>query len=83
MLVLKLRGVGMAETPLVVRFFNPGVAEIDGRRKSNGIREVGVVGLEMSRSSSMLDILPTEEVCPLWLLREERGRRLSVVGFVE
>lgn len=50
-LVLKLRGVGMAETPLVVRFFNPdGVPERDGRRRSWGMRDVGVGA---SRSSSM------------------------------
>lgn len=44
MLVLKPRGVGMAETPLVVRFFNPlgVVVATDGRRRSLGMREVGV-----------------------------------------
>lgn len=82
MLVLKFRGVGMAETPLVVRFFRVGVAEKDGRRKSWGIRVVvGVV--EISRSSSMPDMLPTDEVWPALLLREDRGRRLSVIGLVE
>lgn len=81
-LVLKLRGVGIADMPLVVRFLIPiGVAETEGRRISFGIRVT--VGVEMSWSSSMWDILPTEGVCPLWLLREDRGRRLSVVGLVE
>lgn len=85
---LKLRGVGIAETPLVVRFLSvPGVAvtaaENDGRRRSCGMREV--VGVEArSRSSSIWDIPPpTDDPCPAWLLREERGRRLSVVGLVE
>jgi hypothetical protein len=82
MLVLKLRGVGMAETPLVVRFFRVGVAEMDGRRKSWAIRVVvGVVAI--SRSSSMPDMLPIDGVWPAGLLREDRGRRLSVVGLVE
>lgn len=82
MLVLKLRGVGMAETPLVVRFFRVGVAEMDGRRNSWVIRVVvGVVAI--SRSSSMPDMLPIDGVWPAWLLREDRGRRLSVVGLVE
>ena len=81
-LVLKLRGVGIADMPLVVRFLIPlGVAGIDGRRMSLGIRDT--VGVEMSLSSSILDMLPTEGVCPLWLLNEDRGRRLSVVGLVE
>lgn len=83
-LVLKLRGVGIADIPLVVRFFKPpgGAAETDGRRRSCGIRDV--VGVEArSRSSSIWDIPPTDEPCPVWLLSEERGRRLSVVGLVE
>lgn len=82
MLVLKLRGVGIADMPLVVRFLIPeGVAETEGRRISLGIRDT--VGVEMSWSSLILDMLPTDGVCPLWLLREDRGRRLSVMGFVE
>lgn len=54
MLVLKLRGAGI---PLVVRFFTPGVgvAETDGRRMS-WVRDV--VGVEISRSSSMRHMLP-------------------------
>lgn len=81
-LVLKLRGVGIADMPLVVRFLIPeGVAVIEGRRMSFGIRDT--VGVEMSWSSSILDMLPTDGVCPLWLLKEDRGRRLSVVGLVE
>jgi hypothetical protein len=80
MLVLKLRGAGI---PLVVRFFTPGVgvAETEGRRISWEVRDV--VGVEMSRSSSMRHILPMLGSWPAWLLRDERGRRLSVVGFVE
>ena len=63
-LVLKLRGVGIADMPLVVRFLIPlGVAVTDGRRISLGIRDT--VGVEMSLSSSILDMLPTEGVCPL------------------
>jgi hypothetical protein len=80
-LVLKLRGVGIADMPLVVRFLIPGVAETEGRRTSLGIRDT--VGVETSWSSSMLDMLATDGVCPLWLLRDDLGRRLSVVGLVE
>lgn len=70
---LKLRGVGIAETPLVVRFLSvpvpvPGAAaeaENDGRRNSCGMREVvGVEARSRSRSSSIWDIPPIDEPCP-------------------
>ena len=45
MLVLKLRGVGMADMPLVVRFLIPlTVAEMDGRLMSLGTRDTVGVG---------------------------------------
>lgn len=84
MLVLKLRGVGIADIPLVVRFFNPvgAVDDTDGRRRSCGIRDVVGVLLR-SRSSSIWDMPLIDDPCPVWLLSEDRGRRLSVVGLVE
>lgn len=78
-LVFRLRGAGIAEIPLADRAFTPFGVEVDGRR----------VWLLRSRVdfrpsfSSMRDILPTGVLCAAWLLSEERGRRLSVVGFVE
>ena len=87
-LVRRVRGAGMAEMPLGVRFFSPVVGvENEGKRVSRASLILARTDIRNARSwsssSSMLDMPFTAPFCPEGLLSEDRGRRLSVVGFVE
>lgn len=85
MLVLKLRGAGI---PLTVRFLGTGVrpaVETEGRRACG--ETCGVFGVEIASWSlpSSIRHIPAMFGSWLfpWLLRDDRGRRLSVIEFVE
>lgn len=83
MLVFRLRGAGI---PLVDRFFHvPFMALTDGSRVPRYSLIVARIEKSLTRpsSSSMLDMPLTTEDWAVWLLSDDRGRRLSVIGLVE